>query len=682
MKFLSESLKSIRKLTLNPDAMEDKLKNVDVIIDKLQNKVFNKNVSDYSELLRSYISKNTLNTISSNKNDNNVIDNILNSNSFYDIENRSRLIRYMNADEIADNIPYASSALEIIADEITSPDNITKESIQIMENDSGQEISKTEIDYVRQIREELNIESLIHGIINHTLKFGDQFVEICDFKDKEIPLTQTFLTEDSTISKPVEIKYVWNNQEKQFNVSLDFTVDVNEGSYDLKKERNLGEIAKYKLSEAEQQSSNINDIGLVIHDPAYVIKIQSRRYKMCLGYIVLPNYGENSDSVLKRYNFNSCGNNYPVSSSTGLPTYSGVGVQPEVYGIDGLYIQLIDILKKHLDTKDVKIDSKEVKEMLKRVISEVDLNKNNNIPIRFVPISRMQHFSINNLRFFPYGESIFYKSFFAAKLLILQEVAVSMRRVIDSQEKRVMYVETGMQRNAGNLIENLKQNLKKRKISIDTFGSISSIPSTITAYEDIIIPQIKGTRFVEFDTISPVQNSRDATEELKFFRDILVASLRVPPSYIGLEENTTNKANLSQQSQIFARIIISYQKSFSKNIRELFNKIHVMTKKVEIPKKINITLPPPKVIQTELQAEHLRTAGEVIDILVNLGADKEIVKKKYLNVDWDEMEISKTKTKLTNKAKPDAEQEDNVTPSPYSTNSPSYNSTGIQYGKY
>ena len=75
---------------------------------------------------------------------------------------------------------------------------------------------------------------------------------------------------------------------------------------------------------------------------------------------------------------------------------------------------------------------------------------------------------------------------------------------------------------------------------------------------------------------------------------------------------------------------------------------------------VSITLPPPKLLQTEIQAEHVRTASEVINTLDDLGIPKDFTKKKYLSFDWNELEEYETKDKLEQKLSPEEGQEGEI----------------------
>ena len=260
----------------------------------------------------------------------------------------------------------------------------------------------------------------------------------------------------------------------------------------------------------------------------------------------------------------------------------------------------------------------------------------------------MTHFRINVGLFDPYGESIFESIKFDSKLLMALKTATTIKRLTSATDKRIIKVETGLPRNAKNLVEMLKEGLRKRKISIDNFGSVDTIPSHIATFEDIYIPMRDGKEFVTIDTMQFGPDPQQDVEPLKFIRDNIVANLYVPPAHLGLEENATNRSLLSVENIIFARTIIAYQREFSLMLKDLFEKIYLMlypegTGDLD---HIFITFPPPKAGPYEHEMESYEQAERIINALKNVGVPENWSKRKYLpELDWDEIDKERAKNK-------------------------------------
>jgi len=405
------------------------------------------------------------------------------------------------------------------------------------------------------------------------------------------------------------------------------------------KENTNQEIINLESNEKTKKNNketDIKNIKILVHDSKYIIKIQSERFRMCLGYLVIPRVmgGNSYLGGGKNSSFKSS-----IPSASSLYTSSAFQVTT---GIDKLYKDLLSTLKK-FTKEDILIDQKELKDLISRAIAETEEPI---IQIRYVPTHRMEHFILNPKRFFPYGEGIFFKINFAAKLLIALETALTVRRISDASERRIIYVESNLPRNVKNLIEDIKEKMTKKKHSLDSFGSISSIPSMITSYEDYYIPQNNGKRFVDIEQVTPSVSLRDASDELGFFRDQLVSALDVPPSFIGLEENLSNKNALSFESILFARTITNYQSKLGKNVFGLFSKIYNIVYNENIPRGVTIQLPKPKMLQIKRESEYMNTVATLINTLKELGIPEDYLKRKYLPFDWEEVERIDTEANI------------------------------------
>jgi hypothetical protein len=622
----TSTLKNIKDTLFGKGVDKDSIK-VDKIIDDLPERFLSKDAFNNSSLFADMLSKKILDT-------NDQIFKKVGPN-ITDKGRKDRLNRYINADEICDNIPYCSRALQVLTSEILSPDDITKESILILDSEVQLD-NKNDIEDIISIKESLNIDDNISDIIQNTLKYGDYFVEICNIDSNDVPITSTILQEGYVsgnsnnnsslrINKQIELEKVNPNLETRNKITIDLQLELItslDPLFETSKEDSENVFKKNR----KRSDIDINKIKLVLHDPNSIIKIQSLKNKLCLGYLVLPQSGSQSDdtNLVNMFSYNNANT-----------------------GIDELYDTIIDHIKK-FSSDDPEFKKGEFKDILKKVLIDYENTKKGKVKVRFVPNGLMEHFHLGN-RFFPYGESIFYRSTFQAKILIALETAISIKRLSDAVEKRAIYFETGMgiSRKERNVIEDLKQELKKRKYSLDTFGNIGSIPSMVNSFEDWFIPQKNGSKMLEFDLLNKQVDARSMADELKFFRDVIVASLDVPPSYIGLEENNSTKSTLSQESSLFARTVVFYQKIFTKHIYSLFEKVYRLIKDEQMI-KCKITLPLPQNLLLESIADRYDVINRISESLINIDPEipKEYIINKYSGLDMQEIELAKVKKKL------------------------------------
>ena len=634
---------------------KDHLDDIGDVINRISSSIINKDSANYVEMIRRVFSQ----AMTEEKVGN------MASGLIYSYDIIERLTRYANAEEICDNIPYCARALKVLADEIMSSDDITKETLNIyIDNASQTGPNENAPAQVRSINEVLKVEEMAYDIVYDTLKFGDYFIEMCDFTSKDVPIIQSLLSEAKTINESATLETEQLLQEGPYTVTYK---DINESNEQYDKEIKVNVELVDSISQEindetlltedvidinaknnqygtllDDKEVKIDNVKLLPHDPRFVIKLQSHKFRLCLGYLVLPRpSGSNRISPLTSMGMGGSRSTGNMGSSASSLLSMGAWGQNDFMGIDRIYLDLLNTVKKYIGkgkVEELDIDKKEVLHMVIRAIKDFEDQDNNvNIQLRYVPPERMQHFMVGTRRFFPYGESIFYKITFAAKLLIAFETALVMKRISDSSDKRVIYVETGLPRNLRNLIEEIKEALRKRKFSLDTMGSVGAIPSMMTSYEDYYLPQNKGKKYIEFDNLPNNLNIRDISDELKLLRDMLVAALDVPPSFIGVEENLSNKAALSFESIQFARTIISYQKGLSRYVKDWFGKMYKFIYKKPMPSGININFPPPKALQSERDAETLETVARIINVLKELGVPLEYLKQKYISLDWEEI---------------------------------------------
>jgi hypothetical protein len=316
--------------------------------------------------------------------------------------------------------------------------------------------------------------------------------------------------------------------------------------------------------------------------------------------------------------------------------------------VDSICLNIITQLQDKIQAgQDLLPDRGDLRDVVSQYLKSI--KDNEDLKIRYVPPHLMSHWRINVDSFDPYGESIFESVKFDSKLLMAMKTAKTIKTLTSSIDKRVVSVETGLPRNAKQLVEVLKEGLRKRKISIDNFGSVDTIPSHVTTFEDIYIPMRDGKKFVEFDNIQFGPDPNNDTEPIKYLRDSIVSNLGVPAPFVGLEENTSNRALLTVENIMFARTVISYQKEFSHLLHDLFEKIYLILypQGIHHLDHIKITFPPPKASAYEHQMEYIEHMQRIIEALAALGIPKPYLKRKYLpDLDWDEIEKAVSEEKL------------------------------------
>ena len=329
--------------------------------------------------------------------------------------------------------------------------------------------------------------------------------------------------------------------------------------------------------------------------------------------------------------------------------------------INNICVAIIKSLKDKIPQMKEFKDDKELKDILAALIGNADLNKS--MDIRYIPPDKMVHFHVPTTKYHPYGESIFDSMQYTAKVLISLETALAVQRLSRSTEKRKIAIEVGLPRDAKKAIEMMKEEFRKRKVSLDSFGTVDTIPSMITTFEDVYIPQKDGKPFVDISTFNEGNvDVRSKVDELKFLRDQLVSSLGVPPSFIGIEENLSNKSALSEENILFARTVIGHQKYLTHQLNELLQKIFDIIDPEEaltILDSVDVALPVPRSLQFEREARYMNELSTLVENLERIGIPKGYSKKKYLSqIDWEEVKKYEIQDKIEKTLDPSKDDDD------------------------
>jgi len=543
----------------------------------------------------------------------------------------SRIYRYKSYQAIVSNINYAIRALDVLVDNILSPDDITKQVLEI--KPQSQLTENTTIDssvrYVREVVKHTKLERKLDTIVRNTLLSGDLF---CEIGSAKTALTsQTLLTEGLNYKETITENYknglLEDINEKIDGGSIKVTLDYTSLYEDT------GKKIKTSKKDSKKNKSELKNLHLIFHEPQYAVKLQSSLFPICFGFLI-----------------------FPIRAALTGNTLADDA-------INNICVAIVKSLKGKIPQMAEFKDDKELKDILAALIRNTDINSS--MDIRYVAPDKMVHFHRPTTKYHPYGESIFDSVQYSAKVLISLETALAVQRLARSTEKRKIAIEVGLPRDARKAIELMKEEFRKRKVSLDSFGTVDTIPSMITTFEDVYIPQKDGKPFVDISTFTEGNvDVRSKVDELKFMRDQMVASLGVPPSFIGIEENLSNKNALTEENILFARTIISHQKYLTHQIQELVQKIFDVIDPSEgltILDDVDVALPTPRSLQFEREARYMNELSTLVENLERIGIPKEYSAKKYMSqIDWDEVKKYNINQTITQTIDPSQKDDDGM----------------------
>ena len=529
----------------------------------------------------------------------------------------TRIARYKAYQAIVSQINYAIRALNVLVDNILSPDDITKQTLEIKAKEflADDTPVASKVRYVKEVVEVIELERKLDTIIRNTLLFGDLFCELAG--PKEALTSQTLISEASAYQQRINDQFETGIRErivqsvgknKNVEINIDYSA-FSEAEGDSPKDRKT----------QKKKAKMLKNLKIVFHDPSFVVKLQSSLFPICFGYLV-----------------------FPVRSVMPATTMADDS-------INNICVAILQSLEKKLPQMKEFSNDEELRGIIHALLAQSDLNKS--MDIRYIPPDKMTHFMVPTTKYYPYGESIFDSTQYTAKLLTSLETALAVQRLARSTEKRKIAIEIGLPRDARKAIELMKEEFRKRKISLDSFGSVDTIPSMITTFEDVYIPQKDGKPFVDISTFTEGNvDVRSKVDELKFMRDQMVASLGIPPAFLGIEENLSNKAALSEENILFARTVIGHQKYLTHQIRDLIQKVFDIIDPEEaltILDHVEISLPVPRSLQYEREARYMSEVSNLIENLERIGIPKEYTKRKYLSqIDWEEVKKYDIDTKI------------------------------------
>ena len=615
-------------------------------------------------------------------------------------DNSGRISRYNEYDAICAKIPYCERALQCWVDHIVSPDEILKTSLQVTSEEktsaNNTDVNRA-IGRINTLCKHFDLENKIRNIVKTTLKKGDNFLEFVKTPNGANTLvvlnegfdpagygeTKKILEESYTINEEFittkglqkiknqtrrKVKIVIDEAYSSYtlggifsslgtnvtgpnypSISAPSAVDVSgivSGSHSKtsagimsppdggnKGEHIPSDKFKSKFEEIEKEANKhddeesdltkIGDLSLVIHDPKYVIKLETARFRVCLGYLIFPKVDL-------------------------INIQSGV-----VNNIDAMCAQLLNDVKQKLGSKIKNVEDKlvvsdDIKKVLLTHLQHID--KNEDLRIRYVNPDLIQHFKLPSTKYYPYGESIFDSVLFACRMYIAQKTAALVKQINASTDKRFISLEIGLPRDAKNVIEQMKEQINKKRITVDSLGNTDTIPSQISTWENIFIPMKDGKKYVEIDHQQWSPNANEDTEALKNAANEIVGDLGVPASYLNIQENAGNRATLTAESINWARCIIARQQDLEPCLYGFFYKAYCIVWGVQsanILRKIRITFQVPRIAPMTNNIEFIENSSRAIEALAALGLSKEYLKKQYMPyIDWDEAESDSVKQKI------------------------------------
>ena len=257
-----------------------------------------------------------------------------------------------------------------------------------------------------------------------------------------------------------------------------------------------------------------------------------------------------------------------------------------------------------------------------------DAGANTNGSGKFLDLNKDQisHFRIHTSdpNFYPYGKSIVFPAINAWRSLKLMEDAMLIYRLARAPERRVFYVDTG--------------NLPTSKVEM---------------FMERLKQKFKKEKFFDPTTLPGAQNLGE-TDDVKYFRDKLLAALKVPQDFIvEKEQSPERKSNLSQLDIKFSRAVGRLQREVESSL-DLMVKRHLTLRGFDrnLIKLVEVTLCPPSDLQEKRRLELDEMKTRVVQAVKGLELfPDDYIYEHYFQMNENEIkEIKDTMKELADEA--------------------------------
>ena len=268
------------------------------------------------------------------------------------------------------------------------------------------------------------------------------------------------------------------------------------------------------------------------------------------------------------------------------------------------------------------------------------------------------HFRLNTSdpKYYPYGKSILAGAIRVYRSLKLMEDAMLVYRLSRAPERRIFYVDIGNlpSSKAEAFLETMKTRFKKERFHNE--NKVDGRYNPLAVDEDFFIPT-RGNQGTKIDTLPGAQNLGEV-DDVKYFRDKLLATLKIPKDYIvEYDKSPERKANLSQLDVKFARVIQRIQDSVAVGLADIAKKHLEMTGYPKsIIKNVRIQLPDPSDVFIKRKLEIDEAKARVVQAVVGTGLfPKNHIYKEFY--DLTDTEIKMLEKELKKEQQEASEQE-------------------------
>jgi hypothetical protein len=254
---------------------------------------------------------------------------------------------------------------------------------------------------------------------------------------------------------------------------------------------------------------DLSNVLMLLHDPKNIVILQTT-YGTTLGYVEVADR-DKIESTNINQQLNTIIGKLITSSSN-----NGMNSQEEIISkIIRLIVKKIIEKTSEKRSGDNKPDPEKILNSLdptifntiKKLVIETDKDNPRRtvfkkLKARFIPVTRMFHFTTPANEYFPYGRSFIDPLVLQSKLYILSQLANTIMKLSRAAPIRKWIVDVGATQGQSRYIQQLKRDMYNQRVTIDNVLSFKSMPKILSDFKDIAVYRKGGVSHLDMEVQS------------------------------------------------------------------------------------------------------------------------------------------------------------------------------------
>ena len=228
------------------------------------------------------------------------------------------------------------------------------------------------------------------------------------------------------------------------------------------------------------------------------------------------------------------------------------------------------------------------------------------------------HFRLlSDSNYLPYGKSQIEGGRKIYKQLTLMEDAMLIHRIMRAPEKRIFKLDIGNipPAEVENYMQQVINKMKKAPVVDEATGDYNLKYNMQNITEDFFLPVRGGDSGTNIESLPGL--TYEATEDIEYLRNKMMAALKVPKAFLGYDESIGSKATLAAEDVRFARTIERLQKIVCAELEKIAI-VHLYTQGFDDAELINfeLELTNPSMIHQQEKLELLTQKKDIANDLI------------------------------------------------------------------